>query len=128
MAGERDRDAASVDARMRQEWDDRARTNARYYINDREHRGFDFLLSGCRDAFEILGPLHGELRHDMHWVEIGCGIGRMLPFFAMLFAHVHGVDVAPTMVAEGRRLLQHLPNVTLHLGSGRDLAGLHDAS
>ncbi|MGE3171453.1 MAG: class I SAM-dependent methyltransferase [Planctomycetota bacterium] len=121
-------DWSAVDARMRAEWDARAREHARRYINDREYEGFDFLLSGCRDAFEVVGPLHERMRHDMHMVEIGCGIGRMLPFFAMLFEQVHGVDVAPGMVEEGRRVLAHLPNVTFHLGNGRSLTGLDDAS
>src|SRR5262249_49316852 len=67
-------------------------------------------------------------RHDMHVVEIGCGIGRMLPFFAMLFAQVHGVDIAPAMVEQGRSLLAHLPNVRLHLGDGRSLTALPEQS
>jgi len=117
-----------IDDRMRREWEQRARENARYYINDREHEGFDFQLSGCRDAFEVLGPMHEKLRHDMHMVEIGCGIGRMLPFFAMLFEQVHGVDVAPTMIEQGRARLGHLSNVTLHLGDGRSLTGIADES
>lgn len=118
--------APDVAARMRADWEERARTGARRFINDREFEGFSFALSGCRDAFEVLGPLHERLRHDMHVVEIGCGIGRMLPFFAMLFAHVHGVDVAPGMIEQGRARLAHLPNVTLHLGDGRSLGGLAD--
>ena len=116
-----------VTARMREDWNERAVTDARRFINNREYEGFAFLLSGCRDAFEILGPIHERLRHDMVMLEIGCGIGRMLPFFAALFAQVHGVDVAPAMIEQGRARLAHLPNVHLHLGSGRDLAGFPDA-
>lgn len=117
----------AVVGRMRDDWDRRAREDARRYINDREFAGFDFLLSGCRDAFDVIGPLHDRLRHDMHMVEIGCGIGRMLPFFAMLFAKVHGVDISPTMVEKGRKLLAHVPNVEFHLGDGRTLSVLPDA-
>src|SRR5580765_1807320 len=60
----RPRDATdTVTARMRADWNQRAVTDARRAINDREYEGFDFALSGCRDAFEILGPLHERLRH-----------------------------------------------------------------
>lgn len=114
--------------RMREEWDQRAREHARRYINDQEFAGFDFLLSGCRDVFEILVPLNKVLRHDMHMVEIGCGIGRMLPFFSMLFEKVHGIDVAPGMVEQGRELWAHVPNIEIHLGDGRTLSVLPDQS
>jgi 2-polyprenyl-3-methyl-5-hydroxy-6-metoxy-1,4-benzoquinol methylase len=111
---------------MREDWDERAREDARYYINDREHEGFDFALSGCRDVYETLGPLHQELRHDMKVLEIGCGMGRMLQFMAVLFAEVHGIDVAPTMVEQARRYLARSPNVIVHQGDGRSLQGLQD--
>jgi SAM-dependent methyltransferase len=111
---------------MREDWDERAREDARYYINVKEHAGFDFALSGCRDAFQVLGPIHDLLRHDMKMVEIGCGMGRMLQFFAVLFAEVHGIDVAPGMVEQARRYLARSPNVIVHQGDGRSLTGLQD--
>ncbi|MBM3975336.1 MAG: DUF4932 domain-containing protein [Planctomycetes bacterium] len=43
-------------------------------------------MSGCRDAFETIGHLHKELCHDMRFLEIGCGIGRILQFFSVMFA------------------------------------------
>jgi SAM-dependent methyltransferase len=117
-----------VSAWMRADWDARARENARFYINTVEHDGLDFALSGCRDAFEVVGPLHRELRPDMSVLEIGCGIGRMLQFLAVMFAEAHGIDVAPTMVAKATEQLRHVPRATVHLGDGRTLAGLRDAS
>jgi SAM-dependent methyltransferase len=118
---------ADVAAWMRADWDARGRENARFYINTSEHEGIDFALSGCRDAFESLGPLHRELRPDMRVLEIGCGIGRMLQFFGVLFAEAHGIDVAPSMVVQARDYLRRSANVTVHLGDGRSLAGLADA-
>jgi SAM-dependent methyltransferase len=115
-----------VAAWMRADWDARARENARFYINTAEHEGLDFALSGCRDAFEVVGPLHRELRPDMRVLEIGCGVGRMLQFLAVLFDEAHGVDVAPTMVAKAREQLRHVPRAQVHLGDGRTLAGLPD--
>lgn len=116
-----------VTRRMREEWDQRARENARYYINDRDHEGFAFALSGCVSVCYLLVPIQQRLRHDMRMLEIGCGIGRMLPFFAQLFADVHGIDISPSMIEQGRARLRHIPNITLHLGDGRSLHGLPDA-
>ncbi len=118
---------ADVDAWMRADWDARGRENSKFYINTREYEGFDFALSGCRDAFETIGLLHKELRHDMRFLEIGCGIGRMLQFFSVMFADVHGIDIAPSMVAQAREYLRRFPNVTVHQGDGRTLAGLPSA-
>jgi SAM-dependent methyltransferase len=115
---------ADVTAWMRSDWDARGGENAKFYINTREYDGFDFALSGCRDAFEVLGLLHKELRHDMRVLEIGCGIGRMLQFFGVLFEEVHGIDIAPSMVAQARQYLRKSPNVQVHLGDGRTLTGL----
>jgi SAM-dependent methyltransferase len=117
-----------VAAWMRNDWEQRARTDAKRFINDREFRGFDFALSGCRDAYLILYQIQDRLRHDMRMLEIGCGIGRMLPYFACLFAEVHGIDVAPTMIAQARERLAAFRNVHLHLGSGRSLEGIADGS
>ncbi len=117
---------ADVRQWMRRDWEARARENARYYINTVESEGFAFHLSGCRDAFQVLGPIHERLRSDMRVLEIGCGLGRMLQFLAVLFAEVHGIDVAPTMIEEGRRMLAGQANAHLHLGDGHTLAGLPD--
>ena len=115
-----------VTRRMREDWDRRARENARYYINTREHEGFEFGLSGCVSVVYLLRPIQHLLRHDMRLLEIGCGIGRMMPFFAGLFAEAHGIDISPSMVEQGRARLGNHPNVHLHLGDGRSLAGLPD--
>lgn len=111
---------------MRTEWEQRARANPRYFINTDEFSGFDFPLSGCRDAFEVVGPLHAELRSDMRVLEIGCGMGRVLQFLATLFEEVHGIDVAPTMVALAARYLRRQSNASVHLGDGHTLRPLPD--
>ena len=115
---------ADVAAWMRSDWDARGGENARYYINTDEHQGFEFALSGCRDVFEILGLLRADLRPDMRMLEIGCGIGRMLPFFHALFEEVHGIDIAPSMVKQAREYLRRFPAIQIHQGDGRSLTGL----
>jgi SAM-dependent methyltransferase len=112
---------------MRRDWDRRAAENARLYIADKESEGLNFSLSGCRDAFAILEDLHPWLRADMRMLEIGCGIGRMLQFFAVLFAEVHGVDVSPVMIESARTFLARFDNVHVRAGDGRGLAAYPDA-
>lgn len=53
-------------------------------------------------------------------VEIGCGTGRMTRPMAADFDHVHGVDVAPGMLAEAARATDGLA-VTLHQVDGLTL-------
>lgn len=122
------RPADDVALRMREDWERRARENARLYIADKESEGIAFTLSGCRDAFNLLEELHPWLRADMRVLEIGCGIGRMVQFLAVIFAEVHGLDVAPAMIEQARRFLARFDNVRLHVGSGRALDGIADES
>ncbi len=59
-------------------------------------------------------------------LEIGCGAGRLTRALAADFEHVHGVDVAPGMLAKARSATEGLP-VTLHEVDGLTLP-LPDAS
>ncbi len=69
----------------------------------------------------------GELPARDRALEIGCGVGRYTVHLADEFAVVDAVDISPTMI---RIAVEHgLPaNVTAHVGSGRDLAGLPDGA
>jgi SAM-dependent methyltransferase len=60
-------------------------------------------------------------------LEIGCGVGRITRCFAENFGEVHGIDVAPEMIAQARARLAEHPNVRFHIGSGFDLQPLPDA-
>ena len=76
------------------------------------------------DLFErwgLLGP-------DRRALEIGCGIGRLLVPLAPRLAEAHGIDISPAMIAAAHRRCTGLPNVSLSVSSGRDLAGFSDAS
>jgi SAM-dependent methyltransferase len=114
--------------RMQADWDARAREDARHYIATGESRGVLFELSGCRDTYRMLEDQHEWLRPEMRTLEIGCGIGRLMQYFARIFAEAHGIDVSPEMIARGREYLKHVPNAHLHLGDGRTLAGIADES
>jgi SAM-dependent methyltransferase len=110
-------------------WERFAREDPLHYIDPALSRGMtieEFAASGeplVASALDWAAPLPGSGRA----VEIGCGVGRFTAALAPRFERVDAVDVSATMIALATRLA--LPeNVSLHVGSGRDLEGLPDAA
>jgi SAM-dependent methyltransferase len=108
-------------------WERFAREDPLHYIDPAVSRGMSieqFVASGeplVATALDWAAPLPGNARA----LEIGCGVGRFTTALTQRFARVDAVDVSPTMLALAGQL--GLPaNAHLHLGSGRDLAGLPD--
>lgn len=119
--------------RMRREWDDRARENARYYVNTERDDWTDeaFFASGERTlAEEILTDMtnicQGKDPKQMRVLEIGCGAGRVTRALARQFGTVYGVDISGEMVERARRALADQPNAHVFQNSGCDLAVLGD--
>ncbi len=115
---------------MKQDWDDRARENAKWYINTvkRDQSDEEFLASAKPDVekFVFNDPVFtrgGDLK-KMRLLEIGCGIGRMTQHLAEAFAEVYGTDVSGEMIRQGRERLRHLGNVHLSETNGCDFAML----
>ena len=69
----------------------------------------------------------GLLGPDRDALDLGCGMGRFAEALAPHLRSVVGLDLSAGMVAEARRRSRH-GNVRFAPGSGRDLAGLADAS
>jgi len=111
---------------MRTFWDAKARENATYYVSS--YRPYDdqnlaeFWEWGDKLAEKFLGESAIPFDGAESMLEIGCGVGRMTRYFAKRFREVHGLDVAPEMISKAKENLGHLKNVTLHVGSGHDLA------
>jgi SAM-dependent methyltransferase len=87
-----------------------------------------FFASGRSETDAFLA--HCGIRPDSGQtvLEIGCGIGRMTARLADLYGEVIGLDLSETMLERARTVLRDAPNVRLVHGSGRDLAGIADAS
>lgn len=114
---------------MRRDWDERARENARFYVNTEKTDWTDneFFASGERTvAEEILTDMtnicQGLEPKQMRVLEIGCGAGRVTRALGRLFGEVHAVDVSTEMVQQAKAACRDLPNVQIYLGSGMDLA------
>src|SRR5215467_5066385 len=121
--------------KMRSDWDDRAKENAEYYVQNAQKKWDqrDFFRSGeinvanevMTDMVAICGGQRSPL--DLRMLEIGCGVGRMTRMLARIFGHVTGVDVSNEMVRQAQRNTADLENVDLLVGDGCTLSGLPDA-
>ena len=115
--------------KMREEWDARARENARYYVNTATENWTDseFFASGEETvAGEILTDMtnvcQGKDPKEMRVLEIGCGAGRVTRALARLFGEVHAVDVSGEMVLRAREALKDFPRAFVYQNNGKDLA------
>lgn len=78
-------------------------------------------IAAALDEWGLIGP-------DRRVLDLGCGIGRMLPALAQSCALAVGVDVSAGMLAEARRRCTGACNFLLVRSSGRDLAMFADGS
>lgn len=123
-----------ITERMRQEWNERAREDAHFYVafGRREQNDEEFFAT----ADEIVRSLQWELRrlppnaNHRSWraLEIGCGPGRLMKPMSRHFGEIHGVDVSDEMIARARRNLAGIPHAHPHAASGSDLAAFADES
>ncbi len=115
---------------MRDEWDARARQDARYFIcTDLPRDEQAFLASGRDDYRHHVGSFMQASRFDAAGktaLEIGCGIGRMTRCFAEEFAEVIGLDISAEMIARARAA--DIPRARFVVGGGSDLAGIASAA
>jgi SAM-dependent methyltransferase len=114
--------------KMRADWDQRARENARHYVNTANTQWTDdeFFASGERTvAEEILTDMgnicQGKRPADMRVLEIGCGAGRVTRALAKLFGEVHAVDVSGEMVRQASEALSGFPKAFVYQNNGKDL-------
>jgi len=129
-----ERDLSGQLEKMQREWDQRARENARFYVNTERQDWTDaeFFRSGERTvAEEILTDMinicQGKDPKQMRVLEIGCGAGRVTRALAQIFGEVYGVDISGEMVRQARAALADLPEVHIFQNSGKDLDVLGNA-
>ncbi len=123
-----EQEQAQLLAKMREDWDRRARENARYYVATANEQWTDeeFFGSGeCTVREEILTDMinvcQGKDARAMRVLEIGCGAGRVTRALAKIFGEVHAVDVSGEMVERAKRSLADFPNAFIYQNNGKDL-------
>jgi SAM-dependent methyltransferase len=116
---------------MRREWDERARENARHYVDTSKTDWSDdeFFAAGDQSIREeVLTDMgnicQGRDPATMRVIEIGCGAGRLTRALSKVFGEIHAVDVSGEMIAQARRNLQDRPNAHVHQNNGCDLSVL----
>ncbi len=117
--------------KMRQDWDNRARENARFYVNTARQDWTDeeFFRSGETTVLEevltdMTNICQGLWPKRMKVLEIGCGAGRVTRALADIFGEVHAVDVSGEMIRQARSALGGVKNIHLYQNNGADLAVL----
>ena len=121
-------DHAAILKKMQQDWDARARENARYYVatGKQDWTDQEFFESGDRTVSEevltdMINICQGREPGQMRVLEIGCGAGRVTRALSKVFGQVHGVDVSGEMVARARRALEDRPNAFVYQNDGATL-------
>lgn len=113
-------------------WDERARENALYYVDN--EIGYD---DPDTDAFWRRGQEVVQLMLDLVGLEvgpqdtvldIGCGVGRLTRALASRADRVYGLDVSREMLALAQKHNGDLSNVEWVHGDGASLTGVDDAS
>ncbi len=114
--------------KMRRDWDERAKENARYYVQTAQESWTDeeFFASGRQTVNEeirtdMINICQGMDPKQMRVLEIGCGAGRVTRALAELFGEVHSVDVSGEMVGQARKALADYPNAHVYQNNGMDL-------
>ena len=115
--------------KMRRDWDERARENARFYVNTEKTDWNDeeFFASGRRTVSEeiltdMINICQGKDPRQMRVLEIGCGAGRVTRALADLFGEVHAVDVSGEMVNRATEVLKPFPKAHAYQNNGMDLS------
>jgi ubiquinone/menaquinone biosynthesis C-methylase UbiE len=122
---------SDVSARMREDWNARAREDASYYVafGRRDSDDADFFAT----ATEVINGLEWELRRvpvaergNWRALEIGCGPGRLMRPMSRHFVEIHGVDVSDEMIALAKEKLRDIPHAHPHATDGASLAQFSD--
>jgi SAM-dependent methyltransferase len=117
----------SLVQRMRADWNSRAIEDARFFIafgeRNQQDEGFN------ATAAEVVA----RIRRDLHWLgpdisvrsrrflEIGCGVGRLVRNLANDCGEIHGVDISDEMIRLGQEWLAEVPHAHLHVTTDSDL-------
>jgi SAM-dependent methyltransferase len=119
--------------KMRREWDERARENARYYVATANENWTDedYFESGRINVSDevltdMINVCQGKDPKQMKVLEIGCGSGRITRALAEIFGEVYAVDISGEMIRQARETLRNTPNAHVLQNNGTDLGVLGD--
>ena len=106
---------------MKQLWDKLAKENSKYYINSDKGKGIsedEFWESGQEDYKKLIlndNVLNVAEHFREHFLEIGCGTGRMTLYISTDFEKVTGIDISGEMIKEAKKRLKDTNMVGIEL-------------
>lgn len=113
-------------------WDDRAREDPFFFVDNRLQYGSPdlerFWAGGEEDLDTILDALGVRIEPDDEVVELGCGVGRLTRAIASRARGVRAIDVSERMIQLARDHNPGLGNVDWIVGDGTTLTGIDDLS
>ncbi|MCB9897726.1 MAG: class I SAM-dependent methyltransferase [Planctomycetes bacterium] len=117
----RDDDVGHEAERLKNEWEDRARSEARDFFVA-SHEGWDderrWAAQATQDVAFITTGLSPGFLAEADVLALGCGVGRLVPELLARTRSYTGLDVAPSMVAEARRRLAGEPRARFFESDG----------
>lgn len=111
---------------MRSDWDRRIQHDYRFWMSDGVGNDAAMWSAGERD-FKILTDGIPNKKESV-FLEIGCGVGRLLKFASSDFGKVIGLDVSEKAISKAKEFLTGSDNVELICGNGIDLREVKDHS
>lgn len=111
---------------MRADWDRRVNHDYRFWMSDGWSSDTIMWESGERDLAILLQDLPDQSENS--FLEIGCGVGRLLRAASKRFAEVRGIDVSQKAIDKARELLVDCESVCCIAGNGVDLSEIPDRS
>lgn len=105
---------------MRDDWDRRVKQDYRFWMSDGHESDDVMWASGRRDSAKLLRDIPADLKQG-RYVEIGCGVGRLLPAALEQFNEVIGLDVSAEAIRIAGSLLPDSGALKLMTGNGINL-------
>ena len=111
---------------MRLDWNRRVSHDYRFWMSDGHASDEEMWQTGARDLEIVTDGIEGC--SEKTFLEVGCGVGRMLRAAAGKFRKVIGIDVSDEAIARARDLLKDCQTVKLEVGNGIDLSSIPSGS
>ena len=117
-------------ARMRDDWDRRAKEDARWHIatNSESASAETFHARAVVDVEKFFSGIESSLHEEQDVLDLGCGVGRLAAVLAPRVRSVLGVDVSGEMLDQAKEWCRDMPNVRFLQNDGVSLAGVPDGT
>lgn len=112
-------------------WELLAKINPKFYIYSEKRfqsEGY-FYISGVEDYNKYFKDLLKNYDGtDKVALEIGCGLGRLIPYFLTRFSQVIGVDISKPMISKATKKFSHISSVKFYQTNGNNLKPVKSSS